>query len=232
VFKYISQLMTHQQLKVPMLSLILSITGMLGVSYTGEQHQKLLSSTALAHNYIVLTTMSDTPVLSDLKLRKEESIQPSIANTSHQSYTDELTENITTLSTKSRELNIKGKVQFPDKDGIYLYGQSTQPNQLGEGYILFQKQQNRIVGALYVPQSELSCFQGTLGKSGELAMTVKSSPGEVGAVEVSTRSTIPKISDDTSQTYTHSISLQDYYQLNSVSANDRNILQMCKQEVR
>ncbi len=46
--------------------------------------------------------------------------------------------------------------------------------------------------------SELSCFQGTLGRSGELAMTVKSSPGEVGAIEVSTRSTIPKISLDKS----------------------------------
>ncbi|MFM6039821.1 MAG: hypothetical protein ACKO3K_14245 [Cuspidothrix sp.] len=201
MFKHISKLMNHQPLKVTMLSLMLAITGIVGVSYTGETHQKLLSSTAQANTY-------------------------------HQIPTEELTENITTLSTKSRELNIKGKVQFPDQDGIYLYGQSAQPNQLGEGYILFQKQQNRIIGALYVPQSEFSCFQGTLAKSGELAMTVKSSPGEVGAIEVSTRSRIPQISDDTSETYAHSISLQDYYQLTSVSANDRNILQMCKQEIR
>ncbi|MFM6158142.1 MAG: hypothetical protein ACKPE3_34990, partial [Sphaerospermopsis kisseleviana] len=117
MFKHISKLMNHQPLKVTMLSLMLAITGIVGVSYTGETHQKLLSSTAQANTY-------------------------------HQIPTEELTENITTLSTKSRELNIKGKVQFPDQDGIYLYGQSAQPNQLGEGYILFQKQQNRIIGAL------------------------------------------------------------------------------------
>ena len=61
-------------------------------------------------------------------------------------------------------------------------------------------------------------------------MTVKSSPGEVGAIEVSTSSTIPKISDDESTSYAHSISLQDYHQLNFLSPNDKEILQMCKQE--
>ena len=141
-----------------------------------------------------------------------------------------MTENITALSTNTRELGKKGQVQFPEQDGTYLYGQSSTPNELGQGYILFQKQQSKIIGALYVPQSEFSCFQGTLAKSGELAMTVKSSPGEVGAMEVSAKTTVPKISDDESTNYVHSISLQDYQQLNSVSANDREMLQMCKQE--
>ena len=62
-------------------------------------------------------------------------------------------------------------------------------------------------------------------------MTVKSSPGEIGTMEVATTSTIPKISDDESTNYAHSINLQDYHQINSVSANDREMLNMCKQEV-
>ncbi|MEI6443351.1 MAG: hypothetical protein WCO29_09570 [Nostocales cyanobacterium ELA583] len=225
--------MTSSKFQFPVVGLIVSI-GVLGINYSSQQHYKLLSSTALAANYVVPSHQSDinshTALLSRLQDIKKESIQQSPVNNYYQVSADKFTENITTLSVNTRELDRKGNVQFPDQDGIYLYGQSTTPNQLGQGYILFQKQQSKIIGALYLPQSEFSCFQGTLAKSGELAMTVKSSPGEVGAIEVSTISTIPKISDDQSTSYAHSISLQDYHQLNSLSPNDREMLQMCKQE--
>ncbi|MBS9389154.1 MAG: hypothetical protein HEQ33_09745 [Dolichospermum sp. WA123] len=233
MLNHISKLMTSSQFKFPIVGLIVS-AGVLGISYSSQQHYKLLSSTALATNYVVPINQSqinsDSSLLSRLQEIKEESIQKSPVNISRQISTDKLTENIIALSTNTRELGKKGQVQFPEQDGTYLYGQSSTPNQLGQGYILFQKQQSKIIGALYVPQSEFSCFQGTLAKSGELAMTVKSSPGEVGAIEVSTTSTIPKISDDKSTSYAHSISLQDYHQISSLSANDREILNMCKQE--
>jgi hypothetical protein len=235
VLNHISKLITSGQFKFPVLSLILSISGILGISYSSEQHQQLLSSTAVAANYVVPTHESninaDFSLLSQLQQIKQQSSQQLPVNTVNQVSTENLTEHITTLSTNNKELGRKGKVQFPEQDGLYLYGQTSTPNELGQGYILFQKQQGKIIGALYVPQSEFSCFQGTLAKSGELAMTVKSSPGEVGAIEISTNSTIPKISDDNSETYPHSISLQDYHQLSSLSANDRKMLQMCKQEV-
>ena len=216
MLNHISKLMTSSQFKFPIVGLIVS-AGVLGISYSSQQHYKLLSSTALATNYVVPINQSqinsDSSLLSRLQEIKEESIQKSPVNISRQISTDKLTENIIALSTNTREL-----------------GKKSTPNQLGQGYILFQKQQSKIIGALYVPQSEFSCFQGTLAKSGELAMTVKSSPGDVGAIEVSTTSTIPKISDDESTSYAHSISLQDYHQISSLSANDREILNMCKQE--
>ena len=227
MLNHISKLMTSSQFKFPIVGLIVS-AGVLGISYSSQQHYKLLSSTALTTNYVV--PINQRQINFDPAVIKEEAMQKSPVNISNQISTDKLTENITALSTNTRELGKKGQVQFPKQDGTYLYGQSSTPNQLGQGYILFQKQQSKIIGALYVPQSEFSCFQGTLAKSGELAMTVKSSPGEVGAIEVSTTSTIPKISDDESTSYAHSISLQDYDQISSLSANDREMLNMCKQE--
>jgi hypothetical protein len=233
VLNYISKLITSSKFKFPVVGLIVSV-GVLGISYSSQEHYKLLSSTALAANYVVPSHQSqinsNPSLLSRLQDIKEESIQQSPVNTYYQVSADQLTDKITTISANTREVAREGKVQFPEQDGIYLYGQSATPNQLGQGYILFQKQQSKIIGALYVPQSELSCFQGTLAKSGELAMTVKSSPGEVGTMQVSTTSRIPKISDDQSTSYAHSISLQDYHQLNSVSANDQEMLNMCKQE--
>ena len=116
---------------------------------------------------------------------------------------------------------------FPAKDGIYLYGQSPKPNQIGQGYIVFQKQQGKVSGAMYMPHSEFSCFQGTLDQSGELAMTVNGSPDEGSSNQVATANRLPTVADDESSSYAYSVALQDYHQLNSISASDRRILQMC-----
>jgi len=226
VLNHISKLMTSSQFKFPIVGLIVS-AGILGISYSSQQHYKLLSSTAFTTNYVV--PINQRQINFDPTVIKEESMQKSPVNISNQISTDKLTENITALSTNTRELGRKGQVQFPEQDGTYLYGQSTTPNQLGQGYILFQKQQGKIIGALYVPHSEFSCFQGTLAKSGELAMTVRSSPGEVGAMDVATSSTIPEVNENEFTTYPYSVTLQDYHQLSSVSSNDREILQICQQ---
>jgi hypothetical protein len=135
------------------------------------------------------------------------------------------------VTTNTTQVNPRGN--FPTQDGIYLYGQSPRANQIGQGYVIFQQRQGRVTGALYMPQSEFSCFQGTIDQSGELAMTVTASPGEVGTNQVATANQlqVPNFSDDQTMTYAHSVALQDYYRLNSVSNNDRRILQMCNEFV-
>lgn len=119
---------------------------------------------------------------------------------------------------------------IPQKDGIYLYGESPKPSQLGQGYIVFEKQQGKVSGALYMPHSEFSCFNGTLDSRGELAMTVMSYPGDKAQTRVATASSEPRLmDDDIPTTYDHSVGLQNYHQLNA-SASDRRILQMCKNQ--
>ncbi len=118
--------------------------------------------------------------------------------------------------------------KYPKEDGVYLYGQSSQPNQVGQGYIVFQKRQNQVMGALYIPNSEFSCFQGNIESSGQLAMTV-TAPGEGGPAEVATANRLPKLDADQPMTYAYSVALQDYHKLNSVTEGDRRILQMCNQ---
>ncbi|MEH2461115.1 hypothetical protein [Nostoc sp.] len=123
------------------------------------------------------------------------------------------------------------KANFPEKDGVYLYGQSPKPNQVGQGYIIFQKQQDKVTGALYMPESEFNCFQGTLNPSGELAMTVNGSANEASSNQsnqVATSSTLPKVGEDESSSYAYSLALQDFHRLDSITASDRRTLQMCK----
>ncbi len=122
------------------------------------------------------------------------------------------------------------RAKIPQKDGIYLYGESPKPSQLGQGYIVFEKQQGKVLGALYMPHSEFSCFNGTLDSRGELAMTVTGYPGDKGQTQIATSSSVPRLMDDESTTYDHSVVLQKYHPLNA-SANDRRMLQMCKNEL-
>ena len=240
MLNHISKFINSSQLKLPIAGLILSV-GVLGIVYSSQQHQKLLSSTALSTNYVSHNHQNEinsgSSILSRIGTIKQEKIaqkshingkdlvefEKSPSANFYQLSPDKLTEN-------TRKLGKKEKLQFPEQDGIYLYGQSSTPNQLGQGYIVFQKHQSKIIGALYIPQSEFSCFQGSLAKSGKLAMTVRTSPGEAGTMEVATTSTIPKINENELTTYPYSVTLQNYQQLNSVSSNDREILQICQQE--
>ena len=149
-------------------------------------------------------------------------------NSSKQLKTLPATTALITEPQKTRKNAVVPAAKFPKQDGVYLYGQSSQPNQVGQGYIVFQKRQNQVMGALYMPNSEFSCFQGNIESSGELAMTV-TAPGEGGPAEVATANRLPKLDADQPMTYAYSVALQDYHKLNSVSEGDRQILQMCNQ---
>lgn len=135
---------------------------------------------------------------------------------------------ITKTQLATTQGTIAPKGNFPQKNGVYLYGQSSQPGQMGQGYIVFQKQQTNVVGALYIPGSEFNCFYGTINPSGQLAMTVKGFAGDSSLTQVAANNTIPRLDEDQPTTYSHTVALQDYYQLNSVSAKDHQILNMCK----
>jgi hypothetical protein len=204
--------------------------GVLGIVYSSQQHQKLLSSATLSTNYISHNHQNEINSghlirsrLGEIKQEKVEKSQVYNSANSYQLSAEKFSKNTTKLSTNTIKSGRKEKLQFPEQDGIYLYGKSE------EGYIVFQKRQNQIIGALYFPQSEFTCFQGSLAKSGKLAMMVRTLPGEVGTIEVATTSTIPKINENEFTTYPYSVTLQDYHQLSSVSSNDREILQICQQ---
>lgn len=51
---------------------------------------------------------------------------------------------------------------LPD-DGVYLYGQSPEPNQVGQTYAVFEVIDSEAVGAFYMPSSSFDCFYGEIG---------------------------------------------------------------------
>lgn len=61
---------------------------------------------------------------------------------------------------ESTPINNSGSLSL--ENGTYLYGESSKANQTGQGYVVFSKQGQQVIGAFYYPQSEFSCFTGTI----------------------------------------------------------------------
>nr|WP_228057023.1 hypothetical protein [Tychonema sp. LEGE 07203] len=93
-------------------------------------------------------------------------------------------------------------------DGIYLYGQSSKPDQIKKEYFVFEMRQSKVIGAFYLPLSAFYCFYGNLDRT-QLNLTVVDSY------------------DGSSSPY--SVNLQQYHQISAVSNNDRRILDICKE---
>lgn len=136
---------------------------------------------------------------------------------------------------KEADNSIKGKL--PDKDGIYLYGQSPQPQQVGQEYIVLEVNRGKVVGAFYLPHSEFNCFNGTI-TAGELALLLAEGPeteaypdpsGVTDNHKVAAINTRPFGEDiDSTISTPYSVALENYHQLNSVSSTDKQILAACK----
>lgn len=110
-------------------------------------------------------------------------------------------------------------------DGIYLYGQSPQADQVGSAYLVLQVKDRQVAGAFYMPSSSFDCFQGEI-RDQQLALMVANS-------EEQTR-------------YPYSLTLQKqgnlattdaevlpvtpvgYHAISQVSSRDRQILATCQ----
>jgi len=93
-------------------------------------------------------------------------------------------------------------------DGIYLYGQSSKPDEIKQEYFVFELRQSKVVGGFYLPRSAFYCFYGTSDRTQLNLIVVDSYDG----------SRSP-----------YSVNLQQYYRISAVSDNDRRILGICKE---
>lgn len=59
-------------------------------------------------------------------------------------------------------------------DGVYLYGESAEPEQIGSAYMVFEVSDRQVIGAFFMPQSSFDCFHGEV-KANELALTIRNS---------------------------------------------------------
>ncbi|HEY9295063.1 MAG TPA: hypothetical protein VIQ31_01585 [Phormidium sp.] len=92
-------------------------------------------------------------------------------------------------------------------NGVYLYGNSPQPDQIAHSYVVFERQNGKVIGAFYSPQSEFTCFTG-----------------EVEGTRLEVEALVP----EESETQAVRTQLADLHPLQTVSANDHRMLAVCQ----
>ncbi|MGQ4648209.1 hypothetical protein [Lyngbya aestuarii] len=122
-------------------------------------------------------------------------------------------------------------------DGTYLYGESSQANVLGNEYMVFESRQGKVIGALYLPQSEYSCFYGTLDAD-KMSLTVVNPYDQTALAHVIERQQRSPIAAASSQltlddrysslNYPHAVGLEGYQPIGELSEQDQQMLKECQ----
>lgn len=109
-------------------------------------------------------------------------------------------------------------------DGIYLYGQSPQPEQLGQEYLVFKVQAGRVIGAFYMPRSEFACFSGTVNSRQMQLSIVDPYDNTVSPYTIALQELSPVAN---SGQLSRAVGLEGYHQISEISNLDRHILGIC-----
>ena len=112
-------------------------------------------------------------------------------------------------------------------DGVYLYGQSSEPNRVGSEYMVFESRQDRVVGALYLPQSSFDCFYGRRDSQALSLNIVHSYHNTLHTYAVALTSVESTIAS--TGNLVGDFGLQGLQRIEEVSQNDTRILEMCKE---
>lgn len=92
-------------------------------------------------------------------------------------------------------------------NGTYLYGESPRPDDVHQGYVLFEVKNSQVTGALFMPHSSFDCFQGTLNHT-----------------------TLDLVVEDSYEAFSYPVSLDlhQYYALPQVDSVQREMLGICQ----
>ncbi|MEM8602248.1 MAG: hypothetical protein AAGF24_00240 [Cyanobacteria bacterium P01_H01_bin.121] len=113
------------------------------------------------------------------------------------------------------------------QDGIYLYGQTPKPDEIGQAYLIFESRQDHLLGAFYMPHSSFDCFYG-MAQPERLKLTVvESYTQEPYAYSVAL--TLPE-PIATLGRLTLPATLQGFHHIIEVSENDQRLLNTCRVE--
>ncbi len=111
-------------------------------------------------------------------------------------------------------------------NGVYLYGQSGEPDQIGKAYFVFEVRQGKLIGGLYMPRSSFDCTYGSI-QSDKFALTVIDSydktenPYAIATVRDSS------VASRENPAFVN-VGLEGFQRINKLSDMDRHILNVCK----
>jgi hypothetical protein len=114
----------------------------------------------------------------------------------------------------------------PLADGVYLYGQAPERDQLNSAYLVFEVTQGQIIGAFYMPRSSFDCVYGNM-QADQLALNVVDSYSREAhpyAVALQSTGAVADAGDGSAPPVT----LEGMHRIDNINSNDQRILSTCK----
>lgn len=140
---------------------------------------------------------------------------------------DRSTLDVTNLVSRSTDLaQFEGTNQQILPDGTYVFGQSPEADQVGSTYLVFEANDEQVVGAFYMPASSFDCFYGE-PEVEHLELTVVNSENQseyAYTVELQRDTSVATVGNSAIAP----LHLTGYHQIDTVSPNDHRILAACK----
>jgi hypothetical protein len=112
-------------------------------------------------------------------------------------------------------------------NGVFFYGQSSQPDKIGQEYLVFEVQQNQVKGAIYLPSSEFNCFEGILTPQAMQISIADPYNDMIYPVQISLQREAMTASVTIPSPV---VGLEGYYELDEVRDRDQYFLQTCLSE--
>lgn len=111
-------------------------------------------------------------------------------------------------------------------NGVYLYGESSRPEQIGKSYFVFEVKQGKLIGGLYTPRSSFDCTYGSV-QPNKVALTVVNSYEKTEnpyAIALERNASVASLNNPVLSP----VGLEGFHQISQISDTDRRILNTCK----
>jgi len=112
-------------------------------------------------------------------------------------------------------------------DGVYLYGESPQPEEIGQSYMVFEVKQGQVIGAFYMPRSSFDCFTGVPQGNNLSLNIIDSYTRETHSYQIGLNNTAV-VATTGGQVSENNLVLEGFHRLSNPSENDTRILNQCK----
>lgn len=118
--------------------------------------------------------------------------------------------------------------ESPLADGVYLYGQAPQAEVIGSEYLVFEVENGKAKGAIYYPASEFNCFTADIDNQSMNLAIVDPFDNAVYPYEIAVNMQGDIAGRDRAPLMAE---LEGYHELETISNNDRRILETCKNDL-
>lgn len=114
-------------------------------------------------------------------------------------------------------------------NGIHFYGKSTNRDQLGSEYLIFEVKNNQLIGLFYMPSSEFNCFYGKVNQDNISLSILDPYDNNIYPYSIALENSSPLASEG--ENLVKNLGLSGYHRIENYNESDLQMLNICQGEL-